>query len=283
MRKFPMAVFGIGMTIFLIGGLALDSNIGKLLFLIGMIMFMIGLLLFFRETEGVGGARPAAQKIPKKFNKSAVAQVETMQDMGLYRSALWTTIKMILTFQTEEGQQVTTKIQQVVPNGYIFPGAKIPVLYIKNKPYKAIVALQQLQQWAQPEDRENSLSPAEQAMIKREKRFHSIYRVISVFSLLIGLCAFMGSISVMLFFLAEGQYAEAPLEIWLFFVGMVTMIVGVSSVATHPPQKGITIICLICITVIISVIVWYIVAGKWIVLREVLSGVDYWPASYYDN
>lgn len=80
--------------------------------------------------------------LPKSMNKKALATVQEVRQTHVYVNNL-PQVELILSYQTEQGQQVTTKMREVVDYvtvGAIEPGMVLPIVYNENKPQKVAIA-----------------------------------------------------------------------------------------------------------------------------------------------
>lgn len=102
------------------------------------ICFIITIVLF---VPGLLGLILLPKTLPKNMNKRALATVESVRQTNVYINHL-PQVELILTYQTEQGHTVTTKLREVVDYvsiGSLVPGMTLPIRYDENKPQKVAI------------------------------------------------------------------------------------------------------------------------------------------------
>lgn len=207
-----------------------------------------------------------------KFNKNSVALVEiARQTNTVLSNCIPPQVEMdiILTYCTEQGEEITTKIRQTVPDGIISSGAEIPIHYNENKPRMAVIDLPQLvQAYRAMEERKKRKAYQELDAItmtsEKGKRFSRVHVVIFVVTLLIQVCALAIAAIVTLSFWSSdfSSYSEFdPLKLILLpwsipagsvipfmlvlLIDIICLIINIGSLATHSPLETYLEVCIV--------------------------------------
>lgn len=220
----------------------LDTNIGKLVLFISTGVFIVALF-------GISGA---PNTIPKRFNKRAIAVVDVADKTIFYYTdrpnVTSPVMRIILTYQTEQGQSVTTKVFRAVRGGAIFSGTKIPIRYNEKKPRKVVFDTEPSLPY---KSTRTSLSPAAQAIINKEARLKTFYRKIPLISLILTFLLFMIAFAIILF--GDESRVTETIE-YLLFVNIMGMVFSGAGLKSSP-HEILAILCSIPIVLDVFLVI----------------------------
>lgn len=249
MKKIGHVIWIAGIVSFFLGARmsqasGTETN-GLLLCLAGFIQFLVGVIV----------ASTAPKTISRSFNKRGEALVETVRNTGVYRgrplaSLPQPQVEMILSYQTELGQEITTKVCQFVPNNSILPGITVPIRYRENNPKKVMVDFEDRLQDSRQISENYPLSSAAQALKQEGERLELIYSIIHVVSFMIGFLALVGSIAKAIVKPAVDAEIQSVIG-WLSLFCFAAIFIGFYGFLTKSSSNRLTaVLCAVCIVVI---------------------------------